>query len=107
MFIIIINYSTMDMGFLPRLNENEMDLLVAYSLSSEEAMVEGVVNSFYAANIDVFEKPTQLYDWVNPDVFTLLQWSSNRPIYLSTRIWDHQVVITSEEIRIYRQSFRI
>jgi len=104
---IIINYLTMNMDSLPPLNENEMDLLLAYSLSSEEEMVEGVVKSFNAANIDVSEKPTKLYDWVNPDVFTLLQWSSNCPIYLSTRIWDHQVVITSEEIRIYRQSFPI
>ena len=104
---IYMKFITTNMVSLPPLNENEMDLLVAYSLSSEEEMAEGVVNSFHAANIDVFEKPTQLNDWVNPDVFTLLQWSSDRPIYLSTRIWDHQVVITSEEIRVYNRSFKI
>lgn len=46
-------------------------------------------------------RPTRLVDWINPDVFDTLQWSSNRPLYLSTQIWDHRVVITAKEIRIY------
>lgn len=92
------------MAHLPLLNEGDLHLLVSYSLSSEEEMSEAVVNAFHAANIDVFEKPTQLVDWINADVFNVLQWSSDRPLYLSTRIWDHQVVITAEEVRIYTQS---
>jgi len=89
------------MSSLPLLNEKELHLLVSYSLSSGEEMHEAVVNAFHAANIDVFEKPTQLVDWVNADVFEAIQWTSDRPVYLSTRIWDHQVVITAEEVRIY------
>ena len=89
------------MEHLPRLNEGDFDLLVAYSLSSEEEMIEAIVNAFHAANIDVFEKPTRLDDWINADVFDVLQWTSDRPLYLSTRIWDHQVVITAKEVRIY------
>lgn len=92
---------------LPLLNEDNMDLLVRYSLSREEEMAEALVNAYHAANIDVFEKPTTISDWINPDALTALQWSSDRPIYLSTRIWDHQVVITAEEIRIYTQSHPI
>lgn len=92
------------MGPLPLLNESERHLLVNYSLSGEEEMTEGVVNAFHAANIDVFEEPSRLDDWINTDVFTALRWASDRPIYLGTRIWDHQVVITAEEIRIYTQS---
>lgn len=86
---------------LPLLNEGELDLLVSYSLSSEEEMSEAVVNAFLAANVDVFDKPTQLVDWVNSDVFESIQWTSNHPMYLSTRIWDHWVVMTAEEVRIY------
>lgn len=48
-----------------------------------------------------FDRPIQLVDWVNVDVFEAIQWTSDRPVYLSTRIWDHQVVITAEEVRIY------
>jgi len=88
----------------PRLNEDDLRLLVAYSLSSEEEMVEAIVNAFHAANIDVSERPTQLIDWVDADVFDVLEWSSDRPLYLSTRIWDHQVVITAKQVRIYTQS---
>lgn len=77
------------------------NLLVAYSLNDEEEMCEAIVNAFHAANINVFEKPTEIVDWINADVFKALQWSSDRPHLLSTRIWDHQVVITAEEVRIY------
>lgn len=89
------------MGSLPQLNERDLRLLVAYPLSTGEEMSEAVVNAFYAGNIDVFERSTPLLDWINADVLNGLQWSSDRPIYLSTRIWDHQVVITADEIRIY------
>lgn len=84
-----------------------MQQLVSYSPSSGEEMSEAVVNAFLAANIDVFGKPTLLIDWINPDVFNALEWSSDRPLYLSTRIWDHQVVVTADEIRIYTRSRRI
>ncbi|QLH75865.1 hypothetical protein HZS55_00470 [Halosimplex rubrum] len=86
---------------LPLLNENKLDLMVSYSLSSGEEMSVAVVNAFHAANVDVFEKPTQLNDWVNADMFKSVQWTSDRPLYLSTRIWGYRVVITSEEVRIY------
>jgi len=89
------------MNHLPLLNEGELTLLVSYSLSSGEEISEAVVNAFLAANIDVFDEPTQLADWVNPEVFEAIQWNSDRPVYLSTRIWDHQVVITAEQVRIY------
>lgn len=92
------------MGHLPLLNESELDLLVSYSLSSDEEIHEAIINAFHATHIDVFEKPTQLVDWINADVLTALDWSSDRPIYLSTRIWGQQVVITAEEIRIYTDS---
>lgn len=92
------------MGHLPLLNEEDLDLLVSYSLSSGEEMHEAIVNAFCAARIDVFERRTQLVDWVNADVFESLQWTSDRPVYLSTEIWDHQVVITAEEVRIYTSS---
>ncbi len=92
------------MNSLLLLNEDDMDLLVAYSISSDEEMCESIINAFHAANVDVFEKPTQIVDWVNTDVFNALQWSSDRPILLSTRIWNHHVVITAEEVRIYTPS---
>lgn len=86
---------------LPLLNEEKLDLLVSYSISSGEEMTEAVIDAFLAANIDVFERPTTLVDWVNVDVFEDIRWTSDRPVYLSTRIWDHQVVLTAEEVRIY------
>lgn len=89
------------MGPLPPLNEGELNHVASYSLSRGEEMSEAVVNAFEAAGIDVFNNPTQLNDWVDADVFESLHWTSDRPLYLSTQIWDHQVVITGEEVRIY------
>lgn len=89
------------MGPLPPLNEGELELLVAYSPSSDEEMTVAIVNAFEAAHIDVFERSTRLVDWVDADVFDALQSNSDRPQYVCTNIWDHQVVITADEVRIY------
>lgn len=90
------------MAPLPELNESDLSLVVRYSLGSDEAMVDAIVNAFLAAGVDVYDRPTQLVDWVNADVFENLQWASDRPLYLCTRIWGHGVVMTAEEVRVYR-----
>ena len=86
----------------PELNERDLGLLVRYSLGPDEEMAEAVVGAFGEAGINVFSKPTTLANWINPDVLEELEWTPNGPLYLSTRIWDHRVVITAEEVRIYR-----
>ncbi|AGN01590.1 hypothetical protein L593_08225 [Salinarchaeum sp. Harcht-Bsk1] len=73
---------------------------MTYSLGSDEEMAEAVINAFHAANIDVFDKPTELDDWVSTDIFETLHWT-DRPVFLSTRIWDQRVVLCAEEVRIY------
>lgn len=90
------------MGGLPLFNEGDLSLVVRYSLESDEGMAEAVVNAFLAADVDVYDRPTRLVDWLDADVFEILEWTSGRPLYLCTRIWDHGVVMTPEEVRIYR-----
>ena len=89
------------MSALPPLDEEELSLLVRQSIGSEEEIGEAVVDAFVAVGVDVYERPTTLAEWIDPDVFETLQWSSGRPLYLCTQIWDHRVVITPEEVRIY------
>jgi hypothetical protein len=89
------------MSTLPPLDEEEFSLLVRKSIGSEEEIGEVVVDAFLAAGVDVYELPTTLSEWINPDVFETLQWSSGRPLYLCTQNWDHRVVMTPEEVRIY------
>lgn len=89
------------MPTLPLLNEGEFRLIVRYSIESDEGMSEAVVNAFLAAGVDAFDRSTQLVDWVNADALENLSWSSDRPLYLCTRVWDHRVVMTPEEVRIY------
>jgi hypothetical protein len=94
------------MPSLPLLDESQLNLLVSYSISSEQEVTEAVIDAFLAGNIDVYEKPTTLVDWVNVDVLENIRWTADGPVYLSTRIWDHQVVITAEEVRIYATAGR-
>lgn len=86
------------------MNEEDLNLLVSYSIDCGEGISEAIIEAFLVANIQVYDKPTQLADWINTDVFEDLQWSSDHPLYLCTLIWDQQVVITAEEIRIYTLS---
>lgn len=83
------------------LNEGNLCLHVRYLRESDEDMTEAVLNAFDATEVDVYEEDTQLVDWINADVFERLDWSSDQPLYLCTRIWDHAVVMTPEEVRIY------
>lgn len=101
---LFINIETSNMGISPLLNEGELNLLVSYSVSSEEELIEAVIKAFYHTNTDVFEQPTELVDWVNPEILRAIENSSGRPTYLSTRIWNHQVVITAEEVRLYHSA---
>lgn len=92
------------MSTLPPLNEGELDLLGTYSPRSDEEMTVAIVNAFEAAHIDVFERSTKLVDWIDAAVFDALQWTADRPLYVSAHIWGHPVVITAEEVRIYTVS---
>lgn len=89
------------MSPLPLFNEGDLSLDVRYSLESGEEMGEAVVGAFEAAGLDICNRPTQLVDWIEADVFESIDWTSDRRLYVSARIWDRQVVMTPEEVRIY------
>lgn len=86
---------------LPPLNEDAFRLIVRYSIEGDEGMSEAVVNAFLAAGVEAFARPTQLVDWIDADVLENISWNSGRPVYFCTRVWDHRVVMTPDEVRIY------
>lgn len=88
------------------LNEAELDLNVRYARGSDETVTDAVVDAFLAANMDVFDQPTVLDDWINTDVFEDVSWTTDRLLYLCVLIWDRPVVITPEEIRIFATTER-
>lgn len=89
---------------LPLLDEGELDLVVVYAVDTDEKMTQAIVSAFQAADVDAFEESTRLVDWVDPDVLEKLRWCPDQPLYLYTHIWDHEVVVRSDEIRIYSPS---
>lgn len=84
------------------LTEGDVALIVSYSRESGEEMSEAVVNAFDAAGVDIFDRPSTLSDWVESEMFETVEWSSDRPLSVCTRIWDHMVLLTPEEVRIYK-----
>lgn len=92
------------MGGLPRVDEEELELLATYQVGEDQAMTTAVVNAFLAAKINVFEESTQLVDWINPDAVDSLRWTDENPLSVATAIWNHNVVITADEIRIYARN---
>jgi hypothetical protein len=50
------------------LNEGDLDRLVSLDQDPEQEISEAIVEAFGAAQIDVFAKPTVLYDWIDPDL---------------------------------------
>lgn len=96
--------SPIAMATSPLMNTGEFPVLVTYSIDRDETMTEAIVNAFEAARIDVFDRSTQLADWINVEAIESLQWTSKHPPNLCTWVWKHPVVITPDEIEIYTQS---
>lgn len=90
-----------NMVSLPQLNEEELTLFVSHTIRANETVSEAVVSAFSEANINVFDEETTLEEWVNTDALEEFDWNSRRPFYVSSPVWEHQVVVTPDEVRIY------
>ena len=74
--------------------------VISRSMGPDATVSTAVVETFLAADIDVNARETTLHDWVDPVVLDTfpLDDPSNR---LMVRLWDHAVVVTGREIRIF------
>lgn len=86
---------------VPVLDDEDLELLVAYTRDPGEEMSSAVVNAFLAGDVDVNAKETQLESWIDTDALGDLDWSTARSTLLYIHIWEHPVVLTPEEVRIY------
>lgn len=77
------------------------NLLIAYSRDSDETMNQSITEAFLALDIDIFELDTTLEDWVNTDALNRLAWDSDGPLTIISRIWDYDVVLSNESVRIF------
>lgn len=85
---------------LPRLSEQQPPL-VTYQIEDGETVYEAITEAFGAIGVDVYEQKTTIEDWIKKDLFDLSIHDSEAPWRVSTIIWDHPIVITPGEIRIY------
>lgn len=92
------------MASLASLVEEELELLSTYSIDAVEEPDEAVVNAFISAGFDVFDRTTRLADWDDADLLPDLDLSSENLLHVGLRCWDHFVILTSDEVRIYAPS---
>lgn len=92
------------MASLPLLHEEDLELVSIYSIDAEEKANEAVVSAFLSADFDVFDRSSRLADWDDADLLTDLDLSSENLLHVGMRCWDHLVIITPDEVRIYDPS---
>jgi PAS domain S-box-containing protein len=82
----------------------DTDMMVTYTRDADESMSQAILNSFFAINIDVFEKNKTLVDQIETDALNGFDWGSNPPHILMTRLWGYRVEVSSDEVRIFNDS---
>lgn len=83
--------------------EGEPGHVLTYVLDGDEEVSEGIVNAFLAADLDVYDRPTRLDDWVDVDALVDLRSSRQGPVYVSAPVWHHRVHLGPSAVRIYRE----
>lgn len=85
---------------LPALQRSDGDVLVTYSVGSEESIPIAITGAFRAIGASPSDRETVVEDWIDGDAIERLCRASDRHLRVSTVIWDHPVIITPEEIQI-------
>lgn len=86
---------------LPALRQSDLDLLVTYSIGSEESIPVAITASFRAIGLNPTDQETVVEEWIDGDALDQLYRASGRHLRVSTNVWNHPVIITPEEIQIF------
>lgn len=89
------------MGSLPPVHEEGFGRLITYSVDGDESTCEAIVSAFDLGGVDVADTETVLHDWIDTDALERLNDAPGQTLRISTYIWDHPVVITSDAITVY------
>lgn len=86
---------------LPALRQSDVDLVVTYSIGSEESVPIAITEAFRAISLNPTDQETVVQDWIDGDALDQLCQASDRHLRISTIIWNHPVIITPREIQIF------
>jgi hypothetical protein len=89
---------------LPNLRLDQYEPAVVYSLEDGESMTDAVLAAFEASDVDIDTHNATLYDQIDDNGLEGLFARHNRQLRLTTRLWDRPVVITPEQVVVYRES---
>jgi predicted ATP-grasp superfamily ATP-dependent carboligase len=75
--------------------------LISYHVDEGDGVLEALIDAFNAIDVDVYEMETTVDDWTSSCPIETIDWDADEPYRISTVIWDHPTVVTSDEIRIF------
>lgn len=67
----------------------------------DDGILEALTDAFSAIDVDVYEQDTTIDDWTTSFALENIDWDSDEACRVSTVIWEHPTVVTSNEIRIF------
>lgn len=88
---------------LPELRLSGYEPAVVYSLGSSESTTDAVLAAFEHSSVDIGEREATLYDQIDDIGLDGLFDRGDRELRLTTRLWDRPVVITPEQVVVYRE----
>jgi len=78
------------------------DPLVTYDRDPDERIVTAVTRALSQNPIEFTPDPADpLYEWIDVEAVETVLDSARGEVYVSTVIWDYDVVITSERITVF------
>lgn len=75
--------------------------LIEYPISDDETVLEATFEAFEAIDFDVVGQETPIKSWIGDCAMTKINWNSEVNCRLTTVIWDHPTVVTSETVTIF------
>lgn len=87
---------------LPDLRLSGYETAVVYSLGTDESTTDAVLAAFEHSDVDIGEHETTLYEQIDDIGLNGLFGGDVRELRLTTRLWGRPVVITPEQVVVYR-----
>lgn len=77
--------------------------LITYQIGNDETMFEAITNAFRSIDFAPYQQDSTIEEYTKDCSVDLSDWDSENSCRLSTIIWDHPTVLTTDEIQIYEE----
>lgn len=78
-------------------------ILLSYGISEDESVYEAITNAFSSIEFDPFDAETTIADWTDDCPVDSQEGDATSDCRVTTTIWDHPIVLTDEDLRIFEK----